>query len=68
MSVQVRVQGPPKQDVLTVPRAALDFSGELPRARMADGSLAAVRLGTCDRMRCEVLDGLEEGQSVRIRG
>ena len=34
----------------------------------SDGSLSAVRLGACDNMRCEVLDGVEEGQSVRIRG
>lgn len=46
---------------LLAPRAALDFSGKSPRARLEDGSMKDVRLGSCNAQDCIVLGGLEEG-------
>jgi len=68
MSVRVDVLPPVREDVLLAPRAALDFSGERPLAVLRDGSLAQVRLGPCDPLRCVVEDGLVEGQRLRVRG
>lgn len=54
-------------EALLVPRAALDFSGERPRALLADGSTAELVLGACDARRCEVTEGLAEGARLRRR-
>ena len=68
MSVKVEVLPDVDEQVLLVPRAALDFSAETPRARLEDGSLVDVRLGDCDVNRCAVEEGLEEGDRVEVRG
>jgi HlyD family secretion protein len=61
MSVRVEVLGPEVRGALLVPRAALDFSGERPRAVLAEGGSREVRLGPCDASFCVVEQGLEEG-------
>ncbi len=67
MSVRVEVLGPPIEAVLLVPRGAIDFAGETPRALLADGGTTDVRLGACDAQNCVVEAGLAEGQAVRGR-
>ncbi|MES1210952.1 MAG: efflux RND transporter periplasmic adaptor subunit, partial [Acidobacteriota bacterium] len=52
MSVRVEIQGPEVRGGLLVPRAALDFSTERPRALLAAGGAREVRLGPCDASFC----------------
>jgi multidrug efflux pump subunit AcrA (membrane-fusion protein) len=66
MSVRVEVLPRPREDVLLVPRAALDWSDEAPRALLTDGSSVEVRLGPCNAQECVVEEGLSEG--ARLRG
>jgi multidrug resistance efflux pump len=70
MSVRVEVLGPAVRNALLVPRAALDFSGERPRAILAGGTPREVRLGPCDASFCVVEQGLEEGARLlgNVRG
>ena len=68
MSVRAEVLPRPREDVLLVPRTALDFDGEAPRAILVDGSRVEVRLGPCNAGACVVEEGLGEGQKVRTRG
>lgn len=69
MSVLVEVETAKDEDVLLVPRTAveLDPDGD-PRVYLAGGGLADVRLGQCNASACIVLEGLEEGQLLRVRG
>ncbi|HEX9944921.1 MAG TPA: efflux RND transporter periplasmic adaptor subunit, partial [Thermoanaerobaculia bacterium] len=67
MSVRVEVLGPEVRDALLVPRAALDLSGARPRALLAGGGGAEVRLGPCAATRCVVESGLKEGTRLRTR-
>lgn len=64
MSVKVVIAAPPLEDVLLVPRAALDWSGGEPRAVAADRSLKPVELGPCNAFHCVVKAGLEEGEEL----
>lgn len=66
MSVRVEVLGPEVKDALLVPRAALDLSGARPRALLAGGGAAEVRLGPCAASDCVVESGLQAG--TRLRG
>ena len=69
MSVLVEVEAATDEDVLLVPRAALEFElDRSPRVRLSDGGVADVRLGPCNASACVVLEGLEEGQRLRARG
>ena len=68
MSVKVEVLGPALQDVLLVPREALDFSTDPPRARLAGGRGAEVEIETCGSFDCAILDGLEEGDRLEAAG
>jgi len=67
MSVRVEVLGPALEQVLLVPRGAVDFTGAAPQARLAGGGTAELRLGPCDARHCVVESGLDEGQAVRVR-
>jgi multidrug resistance efflux pump len=67
MSVRVEVLGPEVKDALLVPRAALDLSGARPRALLAAGGAAEVRLGPCAAGECVVAGGLAEGTRLRRR-
>ena len=64
LSARVVVQRESKRSALLAPRAAIDFSGDAPRARLANGKDARVKLGSCNAQDCVVLEGLEEGQRV----
>lgn len=68
MSVRVEVLGPAVRGGLLVPRAALDFSTERPRALLAGGGTREVRLGPCDASFCVVEQGLDDGARLRGRG
>jgi hypothetical protein len=69
MSVLVEVEAAKNEDVLLVPRAAVELApGGDPRVHLAGGGRAEVRLGQCNASACVVLEGLEEGQRLRARG
>jgi HlyD family secretion protein len=65
MSVRVEVLGPETRNVLLVPRAALDFAAGGPRALLAAGGTAPVRLGPCSPAECVVESGVAEGTRLR---
>ena len=67
MSVRVEAFGPALEDVLLVPRGAVDFTGTVPRARLSGGRAAELRLGPCNAWHCVVEAGLDEGRAVRVR-
>jgi len=48
-----------------VPRAAVDFAGAQPHARLDSGKLVNVGIGECNAQDCVVTSGLEEGARVR---
>lgn len=64
MSVRVEACGAPQTGVLA-PRAGLDLASSPPRARLAAGGFAPVRLGACGPFECRVLEGLTAGQRLR---
>ncbi|HEX3528160.1 MAG TPA: efflux RND transporter periplasmic adaptor subunit [Thermoanaerobaculia bacterium] len=65
MSVRVEVLGKDTRNVLLAPRAGLDFAANPPRARLARGGTAEVRLGACSAADCVVESGLREGERLR---
>src|SRR6202035_4435206 len=65
MSVKVEVLGPEARGVLLAPRAGLDLGVEPPRALLAAGGSAPVRLGACGEADCVVESGLAEGARLR---
>ncbi len=67
MSVRVEACGAPQTGLLA-PRAGLDLAANPPRARLAAGGFAAVRLGACGPLECRVLAGLAVGQRLRVEG
>jgi hypothetical protein len=67
MSVRVEALGPEVKKALLAPRAGLDLETAPPRARLADGRTAEVRLGPCSATDCVVESGLEEGARLRAR-
>lgn len=72
MSVRVEVRAPATapaaNGALIAPRAGLDLTVTPPRARLAGGGSAEVRLGPCSAQDCVVLSGLREGDRLRGPG
>ncbi|MEK6373934.1 MAG: HlyD family efflux transporter periplasmic adaptor subunit [Acidobacteriota bacterium] len=64
LSARVVVHALGNPDALLVPRAALDFSSQQPRARLAGGKLVNVDLGPCNAQECIVKSGLKEGDAL----
>jgi hypothetical protein len=64
LSARVEVRRRATPGVLLVPRASIDFSTQTPRARLASGKLAAVKIGACNAQDCVVESGLKEGQHL----
>ena len=60
LSARVVVRRETRPAALLAPRAALDFSGKSPRARVGD-DWKDVKLGPCNAQDCVVVSGLEEG-------
>jgi len=61
LSARVEIERESKDNVLLAPRAALDFSGKSPRARLSGGKLVNIGLGSCNAQECVVTSGLDEG-------
>ena len=68
LSVKVEIVTRQAEDVVVVPRAAVDPTGDQPTATLADGSEVPVEIDFCDAMGCAVSSGLSEGDRVRPRG
>jgi multidrug resistance efflux pump len=68
MSVRVEVAAPARRGVLLVPRVALDLAASPPRALLAGGGTAAVRLGAGDAFQCAAETGVAAGQLLRQDG
>jgi len=65
MSVRVEVMGREVRNALLAPRAGLDLGVQPPRARLAGGRTAEIRLGPCSAGECVVEQGLREGERLR---
>jgi multidrug efflux pump subunit AcrA (membrane-fusion protein) len=65
LSVKVEIHASTREDLLLVPRAALDLSADVPRAARAEGESLEVDVGECNAQVCEVLSGLAEGDRLR---
>jgi len=61
LSARVTVRRESRPAVLLAPRAAIDFSGDKPLARLTGGEMKEVKLGACNAQDCIVTGGLEEG-------
>jgi multidrug resistance efflux pump len=68
MSVKVDVESARIASALLAPRAALDRASSPPRALLAGGGEAEVRLGPCNAEECVIENGLAEGTRLRGRG
>ena len=66
MAARVEVISKIRDDVLLVPRSALDLSTSPPRARLADRSEVELTLGPCNPFDCIVEAGLAEGTALSI--
>jgi hypothetical protein len=64
LSARVVVRREAQPSVLLAPRAAIDFSGKTPRAKLAGGDAKDVKLGPCNAQECVVVDGLDEGAAL----
>lgn len=53
-------------DVVTVPRSALDLTGDPAAALLSTGERRAIQLGLCDAARCAVEKGLAEGERLAM--
>jgi HlyD family secretion protein len=65
LSSRVEVARSLQKDVLLVPRAAIDFATNQPRARLESGKVVNVGIGECNAQDCVVTSGLEEGARLR---
>ena len=64
LSAQLRIVSDRKAEVLLVPRVAIAFEAERTLAYDAKGSAHEVELGACNAQQCELISGLEEGQTL----
>jgi len=64
LSARVVVHRPAQPGVLLAPRAALDFSGKSPRAKLASGEMKDVKVGACNAHECVVVSGLEDKEKL----
>jgi len=66
MSVRVEVETAAREDVLLVPRRALEFKDDGVVVALEDGSRQPVELGPCNATSCVLLDGPEAGVLVEV--
>jgi hypothetical protein len=64
LSARVIVDRGKNAQTLLAPRAAIDFSGAKPVARLSGGETKEVKLGPCNAQDCVVVEGLELGQKL----
>ena len=67
MAASVEVHARELEDVLLVPRAALDLSSSTPKALLENGEAVPVKLGPCNGLECVSEGGLEEGVALQRR-
>ncbi len=67
MAASVEVHARELEDVLLVPRAALDLSSSTPKALLENGEAVPVKLGACNGLECVSEGGLEEGVALQRR-
>ena len=67
MAARVEVLSPVVEDVLLVPRAALDFTESAPAAWKENGERVEVAVGACAGGSCVVESGLDEGDQLQMR-
>ena len=67
MSVKVEVVTTVRDDVLLVPRRALEFGTEEVFAVLENGDRQRIELGSCGAHLCAIRSGLSEGTRVRLR-
>ena len=67
MSVKVEVVTTVRDDVLLVPRRALEFGAEEVFAVLENGDRQRIELGSCGAHLCVIRSGLSEGTRVRLR-
>lgn len=60
LSARIVVQREARPSQLLAPRAAIDFTANAPRVRLAGGEMKDVKLGACNAQEC-VVSGLDEG-------
>jgi len=66
LSVKAEVIAARHEDVLLVPRLALDTRTDPARAQLASGARVDVEIGACNAQDCELVAGLEEGTELGI--
>jgi multidrug resistance efflux pump len=66
MSVKVEVVTTVRDDVLLVPRRALEFGAEEVFAVLENGDRQRIELGSCGAHLCVIRSGLSEGTRVRL--
>jgi HlyD family secretion protein len=64
LSARVVVRRADNAQMLLAPRAAIDFSGTKPRARLSGGEAKEVKLGPCNAQDCVVVEGLKAGEKL----
>lgn len=64
LSARVIVDRGKNAQTLLAPRAAIDFSGAKPRARLSGGETKEVKLGPCNAQDCIVVEGLTVGEKL----
>lgn len=64
LSVKIEVLARSAEDVLLVPRAAVDRTGERPVVHLEDGTEVEVELDFCTAQKCAIADGIDEGTVV----
>lgn len=64
LSARVIVDRGRNAKTLLAPRAAIDFSGAKPLARLSGGETKEVKLGPCNAQDCVVVEGLTAGEKL----
>jgi multidrug resistance efflux pump len=67
MAAQVVVHTDGPEEVLLVPREALDLSSSPPLAFLENGTGVPVELGRCNNFECVCVGGLDDGATLRAR-
>ncbi len=65
LSARVVVHREKAGPALLAPRAAIDFTGKSPRARLASGKDVEISVRSCNAQDCVVTKGLTEGQQLK---
>ena len=64
LSVKVEVLARSAEDVLLIPRAAVDRTGETPIVHLEDGAEIEIELDFCTAQQCAIAEGIDEGTVI----